>query len=64
MQTTGDLVATIAELAAGVQHRQRHGECRDLLLGVFFHRNAATVIDHSDSVTIEQLHQDRIAVAS
>ena len=44
VQTTGDLVAAAAELAAGVEHRQRHRERRHLLAGGGVGGDAAPVV--------------------
>ena len=63
MQTTGDLVAAPAELAAGMQHGQHDGDGRQLLGGVLVDGDAATVVDHAHPTVFEQRDLDPIAVA-
>ncbi len=63
VQTTGHLVAAVAELAAGMQHRQCHRERGDLLFRVLLHRDASTVVGHPHAVPVDQLDENRIAVA-
>jgi len=63
VQTTGHLVATAAELPAGVQHGQRQGDGRDLLGRVFLDGDAASVVDHLDAVVGQQPDLDGVAVA-
>ena len=41
VQAAGDLVAAVTELGARVQHGERQGDSRDLLLGMLFDRDAA-----------------------
>ena len=63
VQAAGDLVPAVAELAAGVQHGQRHGDGRDLLRRVLLDRDAAAVVDHLDAALGQDAHQDGVAVA-
>ena len=44
VQAAGHLVAVLVELAAGVEHRQRHLDRRHLLGRVHVHRDAAAVV--------------------
>ena len=62
MQTAGDLVAAVAELAARVQHGQRERDRRDLLLGVQVDREASPVVGHPDAVARQQRHRDQVGV--
>jgi hypothetical protein len=50
VETAGDLVGVLVELAAGVQHGQRQLDAGDPLRGVDVHREPAPVVDHGDRV--------------
>ncbi len=63
VQAAGDLVAPVAELAAGVQHGQRQGDRRDLLGRVLLDRDAAAVVDDLDPALGQDAHDDGVAVA-
>ena len=63
VQATGDLVAAVAELAAGMQHGQRQGHRRDLLLGMLLDRDAAAVVDDLDPPLGQDPDEDGVAVA-
>ena len=63
VQPAGDLVAAAAELAAGMQHGQRQGDGRDLLVRMLLDRDAAAVVDHLDAALGQQPDQDGVAVA-
>ena len=63
VQAAGHLVAAAAELAAGVQHRQRHREGGHVLARGGVGRDAATVVlDPDAAVGLERQH-DAVAVA-
>src|SRR5690606_22883486 len=63
VQATGDLVAVVVELSAGVQHRHDHFRCRNAF---FMHvgRNTAAVVRHTDGLVAVDHHLDAVAVAS
>ncbi len=67
MQTAGDLVAVLVELAARVQFGQRDfgGRALGFVLVVHLHtgRNAAAVVDHTDGVVGVDGDQNVVAVA-
>ena len=63
MQTTGDLVAASAELAAGVQRGQDERDRRHLLGRVLVDRDAAAVVDDPDAAVGLQRHLDVGGVA-
>ncbi len=63
VQAAGDLVAAAAELAAGVQHGQRHVDRRQLLARGGVGGDAAAVVDDPDAAVGEQRHHDPVAVA-
>ena len=58
VQAAGHLVATSAELAAGVQGRHDERDRRDLLDRVLVDRDAAAVVDDPDSAVGLQRHLD------
>ncbi len=62
VQATGHLVAAAAELAAGVEHRQRHGHGGDVLAGGGVGRDAATVVLDPDPAVGLQRQHDPVAV--
>ena len=50
VQAAADLVGVLIELAASVQHRHHHLECRAVLLLVHVHWDAASVVFDGDGV--------------
>ena len=62
VQTAGDLVAATAELATGVQHRQRHRDRGHLLAGRGVGRDAAAVVLDPDAAVGLQGQHDPVAV--
>src|SRR5881409_63760 len=52
VQPARHLVGRLVELAAGVEHRQRHLDPRLLLGLVNVDRNAAAVVDHGDGIVL------------
>ncbi len=63
VQTTGHLVAAAAELAAGVEHGQRHRHRRHLLARGGVDGDAAAVVGDADTAVVEQGDLDPVAVA-
>jgi len=63
VQATGDLVAAVAELAAGVEHGQRDGDRGQAVGGVHLDREATAVIGDRDAAVGQDLHVDPLAVA-
>ena len=63
VQTAGNLVAAVAELAAGVEDGEHQGHRRDLLDGVFLDGNATTVVGDAHATVVEQGDVDLVAVA-
>ena len=63
VQTTGDLVAAAAELAAGVQHGEHGRDGRELLARRGVGRDAAAVVLDPHAAVGEQGHHDPVAVA-
>ena len=63
VQTAGDLVAAAAELATGVQHRQRHRDRGHLLAGRGVGRDAPAVVLDPDAAVGLQGQHDPVAVA-
>ena len=63
VQAAGHLVAAAAELAAGVQQRQRHRHRGQLLAGRGVGRDAAAVVDDLDAAVGPQREHDAVAVA-
>src|SRR5581483_8112570 len=63
VQTAGNLVATAAELASGVQHGERQRRGRQLLPGGGAGRDASTVVVDPDAAVSLERHGDRVAVA-
>ena len=53
VQTAGHLVTILAELTAGVQHRQDHLQGGTMLLGVHSRRNTTAVVRHLDGVAFQ-----------
>ena len=64
METTGDLVAVVIELAARVEHRQHDLDRRPLLGLVHVHRDAAAIIVHRDRAIGIERHLNVIAKPS
>ena len=62
VQTAGDLVAPVAELAAGVQLGQHQGDGRDVLDGVLLDRDTTSVVGDLAPVVVEQLDLNGVAV--
>ena len=62
VQTAGDLVAVVVELAAGVQHGHHHLD-GGLAGGVHGDGDAATVVADRDGVVLVNAHIDLVAVA-
>ena len=50
VQTTGDLVAVLVELATGVQHGHDHLQGATAFLGVHIHGDSTAVVLHADTV--------------
>ena len=63
VQATGHLVAAAAELAAGVQHGQRHRDRRHVLAGGRVGGDAAAVVLDADAAVVLQGHRDAGGVA-
>ena len=63
MQTAGDLVASAAELTAGMQHGEHHFQSAFAGLLLHVHGNTAAVIRHGDNITGLDDHVDFRAVA-
>ena len=63
METTGNLVGVLVELATSVQHGHDNLKSRTLLLLMHVHRNASSVIDHLDGVSWEDIDLDIVAIA-
>ena len=63
MKAAGDLVGSVVELAAGMQDRQNDLKGRDLLLGVLFYRDAATIVLDRDGAIHVHRHLDLCAEA-
>ena len=63
MQTTGNLVRDVIELAAGMQHREDDFGGRAPLLGMDIHRNAASVIRDGHRLIGMDGDHDAVAVA-
>ena len=63
VEAAGHLVAAAAELAAGVQQRQRHRHRGQLLAGGGVGRDAAAVVDDLDAAVGPQGEHDAVAVA-
>jgi len=63
VQTTGELVVLVGELAAGVQLGEDQFDARHALFGVDVHGHAAAVVDHFQRVVLMQddLHRARVA---
>ncbi len=62
VQTAGDLVAATAELAAGVQHGERHRHGRHVLAGRGVGGDATAVVLDPDAAVGEQGQPDPVAV--
>jgi hypothetical protein len=62
VQTAGDLVAVLVELAAGVQHRHGHLDARELLHGVDVHGDAAAVVLDGDGVVGVNDHAHAVGI--
>ena len=63
MQTAGHLVATAAELAAGVEHGVHHFQSGFSRLGLNVHGDTAAIIHHGDGVAFVDGHGNFRAVA-
>src|SRR5690606_4485786 len=63
VQTTGNLVATLTELAAGVEDGQHQGDGRDLLDRMLLDRDAAAVVDDPQTAVGQDRDIDGVAVA-
>ena len=63
VQTTGDLVPAVTELATGVQHGEHQGDGGDVFDGVLLDRDATTVVTHSAASVVQQFDLDGVAVA-
>ena len=63
METAGDLVAVLAELAAGVEDRQHDLEGGAVLLLMHAGRDAAAVVLDPDGVIFVDRHEDLVAEA-
>ena len=61
MQTAGDLVAVVVELAARVQHGHHDFRGR-LAFRMHRDRNAAAVVDHRDRAVEMDRYLDRVAI--
>ena len=63
VQAAGDLIATTAELAAGVQHGEHHLQGGPARLSLDIHGNTTAVIGDGDGVTLVDGHGNVRAVA-
>ena len=63
VQAAGDLIASAAELAAGVQHGEHHLQGGPARLGLDIHGNTTAVIGDGDGVTLVDGHGNVRAVA-
>ena len=63
VQAAGDLIASAAELAAGVQHGEHHLQGGPARLGLNIHGNTTAVIGDGDGVTLVDGHGNVRAVA-
>ena len=62
MEAAGDLVPAVAELAAGMQHRQHQSDSGDLLNRVLLDGDATTIVGHPDATVVEEDNVDLVAV--
>ncbi len=62
MQATGESVAAVAELAAGVQAREDQLHAADLLLRMHVHGHAAPIIGHLERLILVQRDADGLAM--
>ena len=62
VQAAGNLVATGAELAAGVQFGERERQRADVLGGMLLDRDATAVVTDPAAAVGQQLHGDQVAV--
>ena len=63
METSGHLVAVLAEFTAGMKHRQHDLESRPVLLRVHSGRNSSSVVLDSDGVILIDGNFDMITVS-
>ena len=63
VEAAGDLIASAAELAAGVQHGEHHLQGGPARLGLDIHGNTAAVVGNGDGVTLVDGHGNVRAVA-
>ena len=61
MQTAGDLVGILVELAAGVQDGHDDLQCGAFLLGMHVGGDAAPVVEHADGIAFQYLDFDVVA---
>ena len=62
VQTAGNLVGLVVELAAGVELGHDHFHGRDLFRGVHIHRDAPAVVQNTDRVVGVNGHLDPVAI--
>ena len=63
VQAAGHLVASVVELAAGMEDGHDHLNGGHMLLGMDVHGNAAAVVTHGDAVVGMQGHRDAVTEA-
>ena len=64
VKTTGNLVTTAAEFAAGMKDGKNNLDGRDLLFLMLLNRDATTVVDDRDRVVGMNEHLDMVAITS
>jgi len=63
VQTTGELVVLVGELAAGVKLGEDQLDARHTLFRVDVHRHATAVVDHFQRIVLMQDHLNRAGMA-
>ena len=62
MQTTGELVVLVAELAAGMQLGKDQFDARYAFFRVDIHRHATAIVEHFQRIVLVEDHLDRLGV--